>query len=184
MAGEPTMLTATIANGVELEMSDRPRFVVLRGRRRVGAPLLASPGSTEGTFTATFTFPQAGRYHLKFVGGEDDRHYEIESDVDVARSPRAPTTGGEDDEPPAVTTFGAAEPVGTTVPQIVEIPPPDHQQISAVQARPPPITPQTQVVAPPPPILPLAPRPDPPQQQGRRPDPSPPPPWTSGGTGH
>ncbi|WP_236515987.1 protein kinase domain-containing protein [Sandaracinus amylolyticus] len=178
-AGDPVLLSAQLARGQRIDEEDRPRFVVRRGTQRLGASIDATPGRDTNTWIAPYTFATTGSYRVKFVAGDDDDEDRVEltAEVDVVRSPRAPTSRQSD--PPPVTTQGAYTPLHA--PQVIDAPaPPRTQQLAAAQP-PQVIAPPTPPVASPPPIFPLAPSPPPPQQVEPPPPPPPPTPWTSGG---
>jgi serine/threonine protein kinase len=183
-AGEPVMLTATIAEDVTLERVDRPRFVIVRGQRRIAGPIVAAPGATPGTWSASYVFTAAGRHRIKFVGGEDtdEDQYQLTTEIDVARGARTPQPRVADDPP--VTTQGAYAPV-THPPTIVDVPPPPREPRVATARFPAIGGSPDEGGDPPPPILPLAPR-DPEPPPAPPPDnsdpPPPPSPWSSGGT--
>nr|MDQ3038109.1 hypothetical protein [Myxococcota bacterium] len=182
IAGTPSLITATVADDVSIDASDRPRFVVRRGGQRVGRRADAEPGTEPGTWIATYSFPSSGRYHIAFIthdSGDDDR-YELTTEVTVSRAPRSQTSGPVD--PPPVTTQGAAGPFGPPVPRIVDAPllPPRTPQLASTQS--PQLPPPHTTTSPPPPIHPLAPSAPVNEEPPSPPSPPPPPtPWSSGG---
>ncbi|GAB4201109.1 MAG: hypothetical protein OHK0013_12740 [Sandaracinaceae bacterium] len=118
VAGEPVILTAIMPAGVRFGSTDRPRFVVKRDGRRVGRLTDATQGADEHTWIASYVFSAPGRYEVQFHGGEGDDSLRVSIEVDVARSTRAPSPGGD----PPVTTQGSLGPVLTPTPSVVDVP--------------------------------------------------------------
>ncbi|MBN8617241.1 MAG: hypothetical protein J0L92_42065, partial [Deltaproteobacteria bacterium] len=175
IAGESVIFTAVLPRAISLAITDRPRFVIVRDGRRVGRRVDATAGTSENSWMASYAFAQPGHYTVQFHGGDGEGSMRVAAEVDVARSPRAPS-GGSD---PPITTQGSAGPSIGPVPTYVDVPVPG---VGNVQIPAPfvatPVT-QGQVAQAPtvnevrqPTLLPIAPRQPPPL----------PPAWTSTGT--
>jgi serine/threonine protein kinase len=120
VAGEPVILTATTAEGHPIADADRPRFVILRDRRRVGRAVETAPTGIEGTYSATYSFSLPGAYTIEFRSGDGAAAYVFTTSVDVARGTRVVPSGGGD---PPVTTQGSLGPLPLSpIPSIVDAP--------------------------------------------------------------
>jgi len=167
VAGESVVFTAILPAAVTLAITDRPRFVVLRDGRRVGRRIDATSGPDPNSWVASYAFAQPGVYDIEFRGGEGDGSLRASTEVEVARSTRAPTGGGD----PPVTTQGSLGPSVGPVPPVVDIPVPGVGNVAipppyvATPVNEPSVTAQAEQ----PTILPLQPRQPPPL----------PPAWTS-----
>jgi serine/threonine-protein kinase len=124
VAGESVVFTAVLPSSMALEVTDRPRFVIVRDGRRVGRRVDAMIGPSQGTppgptsWVASYTFAQPGRYTIQFHGGEGTDSLRVALDVEVSRNPHSPSGGGGD---PPITTQGSLGPGTSPVPTVVGV---------------------------------------------------------------
>jgi hypothetical protein len=145
VADQEVIVTATVADGHDLDATDPPRFVMVNTRRHTSHTLTASPTGIEGTYSATYTFTPAGSYEVQFHAGD----YTFATTIEVARGARAPAPT---DAP--VTTQGSLGPQQVSpIPSIIDAPIIHSlpQLPTSWTSSPPP----SSTVATPPPIQPL-----------------------------
>ncbi|MBX7194107.1 MAG: protein kinase [Sandaracinaceae bacterium] len=173
IAGESVIFTAVLPATTTLAITDRPRFVILRDGRRVGRRVDATAGTGANSWIASYAFAQPGHYTVQFLGGEGQSALRAAQEVDVQRSPHAPTGGGD----PPITTQGSLGPSVGPVPSVIDVPVPGIGNVQiptpfvATPVDEPPTTTTTVAQTQEPTIQPLAPRQPPPL----------PPAWTSTG---
>jgi serine/threonine-protein kinase len=174
---QEVIVTATTSDAHTASAGDEPHFVLVQTHRHLSHTVPATPTGIEGTYSATYTFAQAGEYRVEFHAGS----YTFSTTIEVARGAHPAGGGGFD---PPVTTQGSLGPLPTVpIPSIVDAP-----IIHAVPTSlPAPFTtgsPTTTASAPtPPPIQPLS-RPPTATSTGSSPPPPSsapalPPAWTS-----
>lgn len=123
--GESVIFTAELPIAQTLSLTDQPHFVVVRAGR-VLRRIDATAGAADHSWIASYAFTASGRHTVQFRGGGGDGTLRVEADVDVGRSLRSPSGGGD----PPITTQGSLGPAVVPMPVIgpagpaVEIPVP------------------------------------------------------------